>query len=284
MKMTIRELEEQEERDDRREKLQREREAIRKKRETREKRQQSVLNEVVGVRSVLLVREVFESLTKEYGSDRDATQFVLESVGSEGFIDSAKYVQLLQTFSPFLRRGEDSQRGDGRRVGYHMWEVANILKSPWWKGNMPAPAFNRLLRSHPHSVFVRTSTSDPGAFVFGFYHRMERNPKYWKYHIKDYMIDVQRDFGPPSTFGAWRTLTQLYTEWVHSEWAGHREVKTPGRTSEAFGAHHPLGAQPLFARPVSGKMDGASTAIYVGEENSSQESVGERQDWSPWLA
>ena len=201
------------------------------------------------------------SLMKDYGADRGNASIVLNHIRFDRRvprIEKKDYEDFLQAFSPILHQDDKDDKD-----GYKIWELAEILSSRWWMGDMSDANFSQLLTNHPNTAYVRRSASTRSAFVIGY--SKGDGPKIWKYLQKDHLIIT-----PHKNYSS---LDLFYHDWAEMQGvAALRPIhsRKPGVRRSRF---NPPG---FFARPASGKMEET-----VGGSMPTNE---ETPDWSPWLA
>ena len=204
------------------------------------KRQQSVVNEFSATGPRLDFATTLSNLMWTYGASRASTKIVLKSIDTDKRgIKGEDYKDFLLAFFPI--RDESERRF---ATGYTMTELANIVRAPWWLGDISPSDFNRVLKATRNTSFVRRSASNRSSFVIGF--DTGTGPQFWIHRQEDHRI-----VGRTKTH---RTLSEFYYAWSRDV-----KVKTLGSETRTVGEDIPR--VEAFEKPTTGEMIEASTEI-----------------------
>lgn len=191
--------------------------------------------------SEIRAEDAIDNMMNAYGaSNRDASTVIRYIIGGDDMPLGIKmmkrkdYEDFLKTFFP-LR----TTREVGFKTGYTINELANIIRSPWWMGNMSGVKFNELLekKGNKNMAFVRLSTREKGSFVIGA--DTGAGAQVWKYPQEFNVIVAEGH--------EWRTIQQLYEAWSEARGLITQRNRF---TNDAIPSR-----VDTFTKTITGKMD-----------------------------
>ena len=167
--------------------------------EERQRSRSAESDAVFGENTNLKSKDFYNELKRTYGADTEVLMVLINNLESQtGIVPKSNYKRLLDVFFPIRHQSYDFK--SEKKTGYKLAEIANVLISPWWKGDMRRYEFQNLIMANPKHLFVRRSGSIPNAFVFGWWdNKVEEN----QYFVEDdNMIHAQKY--------RYRTVEHLY--------------------------------------------------------------------------
>jgi hypothetical protein len=118
------------------------------------------------------------------------------------------YMDMMQVFSPVRMEGVYPHD-----TGYRLSEIATIMESPWFLGNIKTSDFEEHLKRFPGELYVRRSESSRSAFVFGYYRVGNEYVTQIKFEVNDGLIRIPTNFKdlPKSHYG---DVAQLFRDFA----------------------------------------------------------------------